>query len=138
MSSQSKRIEDLDLTDVESFSVWQFTNEDSEAGDTIVRPIKQTPVKNLNGRVAATQVRLSNGTRIWALIGNVDTENPRLTEHFLTLSVFRGGEWFTMARYHDSDAAERGPTALARFLGLTVDEVFPISSDSSKLSLGEI
>jgi hypothetical protein len=103
-----------------------------------VRPIKKLPVKNLIGRVAAVSVRLANGSTAWALIGNVDVDNPRLTEHFLTLSILRDGFWFTMARYHDFDAAEHSPDALAKFCDLGLDDVFPISYDISHISLGDL
>ncbi|MGH8018121.1 MAG: hypothetical protein ACREIA_07495 [Opitutaceae bacterium] len=134
--STAKRIEDLTEADLLAASVWQYTNSD-ELGETAVRPIKKLPVKNLTGRVAATRVKLANGSTAWALIGNVDVTNPRLTEHFLTLSILRDGRWFTMARYHDFDAAERGPDALAKFCGLGVNDVFPISYDISQASLGD-
>lgn len=137
MSEHAKKVEEMTAADIEAFPVWQYTNSD-EPGETVVRPIKKTPVKNLNGRLVGTQVRLANGSNAWALIGNVDPSNPRLTQHFLTLSVFRKGKWFTMARYHDFDSEERGPDALAAFLGLQVTEVFPISYDISRFSLGEL
>jgi len=114
-----KRIEELTCPDLEGFPVWEFVNND-ELGETVVRPVKNTPVKTLIGRVVGTQVRLARGASVWATIGNVDASNPRLTQHLLTLSVFRDGRWFTMARYHDFDADERGPEALATFLGLRV------------------
>jgi hypothetical protein len=137
MSDPTKRIEELTVADLEAFPVWQYANSDKR-GETAVRPVKKTPVKNLTGRFAGVQVRLAKGSNVWALIGNVDASNPRLTQHFLTLSVFRNGRWFTMARYHDFDAKERGPDALAAFLGLRVDEVFPISYDISRCSLGDV
>lgn len=52
-----------------------------------------------------------------------------MTEHFLTLSIEHGGRWFSLARYHDFDYADRGPEAMSRFLGLAVEEIFPISFD---------
>jgi hypothetical protein len=50
-------------------------------------------------------------------------------EHLLTLSIEHAGKWFDLARYHDPDYTTRSPEALARFLGLAVDEIFPISFD---------
>ena len=47
----------------------------------------------------------------------------------VTLRIHRDGAWFDLARYFDPDPVERGPEALAHFLGLPVDEVFPISFD---------
>jgi hypothetical protein len=126
----------LNVADLNAYAVWEYANEDEKRGETAVRPVKKTPVKNLAGRLVGTQVRLANGTDVWALIGNVDASNPRLTQHFLTLSVLRNGRWFSMARYHDFDSNERGPQALATFLGLRLDEVFPISYDISRFCVG--
>jgi len=92
---------------------------------------------NLTGKLVGMQVVLANGTPVWALMGNVDASNPRLTAHFRTLSVERGGTWFHLARYHDFDANERGPEQLATFLDLAVDDVFPISYDLLPHSKGD-
>lgn len=137
MNIHTKRIEELTIADLENYSVWQYTNSEERVGETAIRPVKKIPVKNLNARLVGTQVRLANGSHLWALIGNVDPDNPRLTQHFLTLSVFNKGKWFTMARYHDFDSGERGPHALADFLGLAVTDVFPISYDIRRFSLGK-
>jgi hypothetical protein len=116
--------------------VWQYANVDG-ANETLVRPIKRLPVERLTGRVVGTQVRLANGPCIWALLGNIDESNAQLTEHFLTLSVFQDRRWFTLARYHDFDHSENGPDALARFLGLPIDDVFPIAYDIRQFVKGE-
>jgi hypothetical protein len=133
----SKPVEQLTVDDLKAFPVWQYTNADEDIGETVVRPVKRLPVTALNGRVVGAQVTLANGSRRWALLGNVDPNNPRLTQHFLTLSVFDQGRWFTMARYHDFDADERGPEAVAAFLGLPTDAVFPISYDVRPYCRGE-
>jgi hypothetical protein len=136
MSTNTKPIEWLKVADLEANPVWQYTSDD-RTGDTLVRPIKRVPVKSLTGKVIGTQVRFANGRQAWALIGNVDPQNPRLTEHFLTVSIERDGKWFALARYHDFDYADRGPEALARFLGLPIDEVFPISFDLRQYAQGD-
>jgi len=130
-----KHIELLDIADLEANPVWEFANDDA-SGETLVRSVKQIPAKNLDGKLVGTKIRLANGATTWALVGNIDTEKPRLNEHFLTLSIERDGEWFHLARYHDLDFAIRGPEALSRFLGLPVDEVFPISVDVRPYSEG--
>jgi hypothetical protein len=43
----------------------------------------------------------------------------------------------SLARYHDFDYAERGPEALARFLSLPVEEVFPIAFDIRAYAHGD-
>jgi hypothetical protein len=136
MSNHAKRVEDLTVSDLEQYAVWRFLNDD-QIGETMMAPEKKTPVKVLDGCLVGTKVRLSNGGEMWALLGNVDSSDPRSTQHFLTLSVWKGANTFAMARYHDFDAEERGPQALAKFLGLPVDEVFPISYDISQYASGK-
>lgn len=135
MTRNTKPVDKLQVDDLRAFPVWQYVS--PESGDeTYVRAVSRTPVANLTGKVVGTLVLLASGTRVWALIGNIDPQNPRMTEHFLTLSVVRGGRWFGLARYHDFDFAERGPDALARFLELPVDAVFPISYDIRGVARG--
>lgn len=111
--------------------MWQYINDDRD-GETSVRPAKKIPVTNLTGKLIGTTVQLANGDRVWALISNVDFDNPRLTEHFLTVSLHRNGKWFHLSRYHDLDYPMNGPTGLAKFLGLEVNQIFPISYDVSR------
>lgn len=130
-----KCVESLRISDLEAHPVWQYTNSD-EAGETAVRPIKRIPVTSLTGKIVGTQVRLANGNLVWGLIGNVDAGNPRLTEHFLTLSIERNGKWFTLSRYHDFDYVDYGPEVLARFLELDIDNIFPITYDITHYAKG--
>ena len=136
MSDKPKLIQSLTVADLAADPVWQFTNRD-RAGEMLVRAVKKIPVKSLTGKVIGAQVRLANGTQTWALIGNIDTGNRRLTEHFLTLSIERAGTWFALARYHDFDYMDRGPEALSDFLGLPVDQIFPISFDVQPYAQGD-
>jgi hypothetical protein len=131
-----KPIESLTVADLAADPIWEYTNRDGP-GETFVRAIKKTPVQTLRGRVIGTQVRLANGTQVWALIGNIEVKNPRLTEHFLTLSVEHAGKWFDLARYHDYDYSDRGPEALSRFLGLKIDDVFPLQFDVRRHAHGD-
>jgi hypothetical protein len=97
MIENVKQVDTLQVADLQAHPVWQYTNR--EGGDeTFVRPVKRVPIANLSGKVVGTQVMLANGRRAWALIGNVDPTNARLTEHFITLSVERDGQWFTLSR----------------------------------------
>jgi hypothetical protein len=137
MIENVKPIESLRVLDIQFHPVWEYA--DGEGGDeTYVRPVGPLPATNLTGKIVGTQVTLANGRYVWALIGNVDASSARLTEHFVTLSVLHGDRWFTLARYHDFDYAERGPEALANFLALSVDEVFPIAYDIQQYATGEI
>ena len=136
MIEHLKQIELLTAADLLAHPVWQYTNRDG-SGETFVRAVKQLPVKNLTGKVVGTQVRLANSKQVWGLLGSLDPSNPKLTEHFITLSIERDGDWFSLARYHDFDYADRGPDALARFLDLSVDEVFPICFDIRRFAQGD-
>ena len=135
MNKEIKFIEDIQPLDIMNNPVWQYLNSD-RIGETAVYPIKKLPVARLTGRLVGTVVRLANGQQRWALIGNVDPNNARLTQHFLTLSIEDNGKWFVLARYHDINYFNHGPEALARFLDLQIDEVFPISYDIARFCKG--
>ena len=137
MMVRSKDVSALTAADFEEFPVWEFTNTDEDRGETIVRPVENMPVDSMGGRLIGTKVRLANGSQAWALLGNMDLLNLRLNQHFLTISIWRSGRWFLMARYHDFDVAQRGPEELARFLELDVDDVFPIFYDISRICSGQ-
>jgi hypothetical protein len=116
--------------------VWEFVNDD-QPDETYVRPVREVPVESLASRIAATEVVLHNGRRVWAVLGNVDLTAPRLNRHFLTLSLYIDNAWFHLARYHDFDVEERGPAALASRLGMPLSEVFPIQYDLSQVAVGD-
>jgi hypothetical protein len=73
---------------------------------------------------------------VLGLFGNLDVRNGKLTEHFLTFSIFHDDTWCGLSRYHDFDYLEHGPSAMAHFLKLDIDEVFPIYFDIRRFSLG--
>jgi hypothetical protein len=137
MNRHIKNVEDLSIRDLESFPVWEFLNMDDQFGEMAVRPVKKIPTESLGGRLVGTRVRLSNGSDLWAIISNVDADDPRSTRHFLTISLFHEGKLFHLARYHDFWALDHGPKALAAFLRLPVRDVFPISYDLSRFALGD-
>jgi hypothetical protein len=136
MTNVAKPVGSLQISDCAAYPLWEYMNDDG-VDETLVSPVNAISTDNLQGKLVSTQVYLKNGDRVWALLGNVDARNLRRTEHFLTPSLHKNGQWFTLARYHDLDYAERGPNALARFLALPVDEVFPISYDISGYVKGD-
>jgi hypothetical protein len=131
MIENIKPVESLTVADLKAYPVWEYLNDD-EIGETMARPIEKLPVETLDNRLVGTQVRLANGLDVWGLIANFDVKHPRFTQHFLTLSIERGGKWFYLARYQDIDFASWSPEALARFLGLGVDDIFPITADARR------
>ena len=132
-----KSVDSLRIDDLRRHPVWQYTNR-AGRDETYVRPAIRVPADSLDNQVVGTQVVLANGSSVWALIGNVESKNARLTEHFLKLSVEREGRWFVLARYHDSNYAVHGPEVLAEFLGLPIDQVFPIAYDIRPYVQGDV
>jgi hypothetical protein len=134
-----KAVHELVPSDLASHRVWEFAD-DMEAelpDETYMRPVDELPVDSLSGRLASAHLTLANGHRLLALLGNIDLADPVTTEHFLTITVFyRSGERFDLARYHDVDYERRGPAALAAFLGLPLEAVFPIRYDVSDIASG--
>ena len=133
---QVKPVHLLQVSDLQANPVWQFVGNDLP-NETYVRPVTRIPVGKLMGKIVGTQVLLANGARVWALIANIQPDNPRFTEHFVNLSFERNSQWFHLARYHDFDYVEHGPGALAEFLGLRVEDVFPVSYDIRPYASGD-
>ena len=136
MIENIKPAESLTVADFEAHPVWEFLNED-EIGETMARPVEKLPVETLDNRVIGAQVRLANRSRVWASFGNFDVTNPRATQHFLDISIDRSGEWFHLARYFDVGFSAHSPEELARFLGLHIDDVFPITVDVRRYVQGD-
>lgn len=101
MTENIKSIDFLTVLDYQAHPVWEFLNDD-ELGEMMMQPV-ELPVDSLDNRVVGDQVRLANGSRVWARFGNFDVANPRATQHFLSIVIERNGEWFPLARYFDSD-----------------------------------
>jgi hypothetical protein len=137
MTQTPRPIESLSVEDTKANPVWEFVDDEEGRDESWVRPAENPPFKDLNRRVAAAIVQFANGSSAWALIGNIDTCNPRYTEHFLTLSIEREGSWFNLARYFDHDYQKRGPAALATFLQSQVDDIFPIRFDLRHCAIGD-
>lgn len=70
------------------------------------------------------------------MLFKVDLTDSRKTEHLVQLRIEHNGAWFWLARYWDIDADRNGPDALAQFLGVSVDEVFPIHYDLTGIATG--
>lgn len=132
-----KDVSQLTPSDFRDHPVWRFTRSDTPS-ETAVVPVKRLPARSVAAAIVGCEVEFASGKRAMAFFGNLAPENPRLTEHFLTLSVFRDdGAVFHMARYNDYDAGERGPKALAKFLKMKEAEVFPIAWDVRPLVSGD-
>jgi hypothetical protein len=134
-ANNAKPLSQLHVEGLQLFPVWQFEHGTGD-DEPYLSPVSAIPVADLSNRIVGTQVTLRNGELCWAILGNVCLSLKRATEQFLTLSIERRGKWFDLARYHDADYPRRGPAQLASFLGMTVEDVFPITYDISQLASG--
>jgi len=120
--------------------VWEFDLDEEnyapEQDEAWVCPVCTLPVSSLENRVVVTQVMLANGESAVAVLSNVDLDDPRATREFITISVEKGRAWFHLARYFDAEYKNYGPEELANFIGLSVEEVFPIRYDISDVAMG--
>lgn len=136
MSANRKLTEDLTAGDLRAHPVWEYVMDDPDALETVVQPVADLPVRDLGGRLVGIQVRLRNGDRHWAICSNISLGSPIATRHFLCLWIEKDGQWFSLARYHDSDFERRSPAKLGEFLGLAPEDVFPIEYDISDIAVG--
>src|SRR5262245_15366007 len=102
MSSSTHPVDSLQPKDLVRHPVWEFVSTD-EPEETHVHPVAELPTDSLENRIVGAKVQLSNGSRVWALLGNIDVNDARRTRHFLTVSMLVRDEWFHLARYHDVD-----------------------------------
>jgi hypothetical protein len=131
-----KRVEDLTISDLEAHAVWEYLD-DMRTREVMVRP-EEARSASLQNKIVGTQVQLACGRLVWALIGNANTQDSKLNELFIGLSLERDGKWFHLARYFDVDYATHGPNELAEFLDLNVNDVFPIQYDIKQWATGNV
>jgi hypothetical protein len=138
MPNLSMVIDRLGVDDISKHPVWEYKNHDAiNRSDRRVHPIANLPVKSLDGCLVGVQIRLKNGATRWAVLSNITLTNPKRTKHFLAVWIENNGKWFELARYFDVDYKRRGPRQLAAFLGLSVEEVFPMSYDITGIAQGD-
>jgi hypothetical protein len=133
-----KPADQLSQADFTQHRIWGFVDEMEEdlPDETYMRPVAELPVASLGSRVVGAQLILTNGQQVFGMIGNIELADPVSTEHFLTITIFHHGERFDLARYHDVDYEQRSASALANFLGLPQNSVFPIHFDISDVAIG--
>lgn len=135
-----KAFSDITPKDLRRHAVWQFANDvESSTGDeTFLRPYEDLPIDDFGNRIVGTIATLANGDHVWITLQNIDLQSPYKTEHFVAITMFnRAGEAFPLARYHDIAHDTYGPDKLAAFMGLSVDDIFPIAYDISDVAIGD-
>lgn len=133
MSDYLKKTDDISVDDFAISPIWEYLNWE----DNQVQPVHALPVESLLNRIVGVEVQLKNGERTWAALSRISLNNARRTQEFLVAWFEREGEWFELARYHDVDYDRRGPYQLASFLGLPIDDVFPIEYDITAVAIGD-
>ncbi len=136
MGAELKRVDLLTTADFKRFPVWTYVPETRTRDETWMRPVRKLPVSDFDNKLVGARVRFSNGRRVWAMIGNVDVNDPSKTEQFLGLSFRIGRSWFHLARYHDIDYNSQGPKALAAALNMRTSDIFPITYDLRPFARG--
>jgi hypothetical protein len=134
-TNESKLFTLIEIPDLERHPVWESILDD-EADELSVFPVRDLPVADLEGRFVGTRVQFANGDLHWAMLFYLHANDSRKTEQFLSVRIERNGKWFDLARYWDVDYERSGPEALARFLGLPLEEIFPIRYDVREYSMG--
>jgi hypothetical protein len=135
MTLPVKNMEKLTPEDFAAYPVWEFALDLEEVDDLAMRPVTTLPVRDLGNRTVGTQVSLANGSKLWAGLGNIFLESPRRTKQALVASFYIGGEWIPLSR--EMNVEMYGPEALARRLGLKVEDMFPIAYDVSASCVGD-
>ncbi len=135
MTELLKEMADIVPTDFQISPIWEYALDREVEGESLVRPVLELPARTLDLRFVGTPVRLANDRILPAMVANVTANDPYRTRQFISLSLYKS-EWFGLARYHDVDIDQNGPAALAEFLGLAIEDVFPVSYDLRACCIG--
>lgn len=136
---KARQLFEVPVCELLRHAIWEFDLAHEGMGEqdeSWVIPVEELPVSSLLNRVVAAYVVLANAMRVPSVLSNVSLDSARATEQFVCLSVARDERWFHLARYFDVDYVSKGPEALAQFLSMPIDEVFPISYDLVGIVVG--
>jgi len=138
MALRAKPVSELTEANLRRNPVWEFDlgGEGAEGQDeTWVRPVKRLPVRAMGNRCIGTPLRLANGTTVFGLLGNISLTHLRKTRQFILITFFVGNRKFFFS-HADYPILRTGAAALCKFLGLSENEVFPITYDLTGLAVG--
>jgi hypothetical protein len=124
----------LTIQDFKEFPVWEFTAGHEHIGpdgELVVIPVRDFPVSSLEGRFIGTEVKLANGCLLMAALLGI---NLAKAEPISGMVVYRANETFMFRR---TAPKVSGPEQLAKFLGLRLEDVFPIRYDISQFAIGD-
>jgi hypothetical protein len=121
----------LDESELIRNSLWRYVPARDD-GQLRVRPIQRSRVGMFQGVLISGKVSFSGGLSFWGMLDGISLDSPRFSFHNKVLRLMlHNCEWFELAKYNDPEAikASRGPAVLSEKLGLSLNEIFPISFD---------
>jgi hypothetical protein len=134
----AKPIDDVTNGELISFPVWEFAiDQEQSLDETAIQPVLKLPVSQGVGILFCTQVRLASGETQWAMLGNLDPQDADQTARCLTISFLKAEKRFHLAQPVDFHYETHGPRALCDFLGMKLDDVFPIRYDVHSVCQGD-
>ena len=131
-------IDELNIKELQEHPVWEFSNDELCGSELSIIPITVYPISSMNGRVIGTKLKLSGGISVWGILGNIDLNDSFLNSHFLSVSLFAGGKWLPVPRYHDIGKDEFSEEEIAKLVGSKAGAIFPISYDIGQYCIGDI
>ncbi|MHB1457633.1 MAG: hypothetical protein ACYC0V_12035 [Armatimonadota bacterium] len=137
---KARPIPEIPIDELLQYGVWTFDMDEEsytpEQDESWVVPVTHLPIDDFNNCIVVTNLRLANNQTVTGMMDNIDLDSIEKTEVFIGVSIAKDGEWFHLARYFDVEYDRYGPERLAEFLGLSIDEVFPVSYDIGSLAVG--
>jgi len=138
MGGLKKDVGDLTPEDSDISPVWEFdlANEEENESECVMKPVMALPVDGLMERGVGTKVRLANGAEYWAMLFNNSLNDPDRTRRDIDINLYIDGKSHPVARPGSFGADTIGPEALARRLGLALDQIFPTAYDIGNCCVG--
>ncbi len=132
-----KQAGELRPADFALHPVWEFAPEDQGIDECSMIPVIDLPVDNLDQRCIGTQVRLADSSTVWVVFFDLW---PSTLEGTVKSQKFRffSGEKFCDWPKDEFQPETANSSALAKFLGRAVDDVFPFTYDVSDLVNGDV
>lgn len=128
---------DLRAADFISHPVWEYAPEGPDHDECDMLPVAALPVENLDQRCLGIQVRLADGSLVWAIMRDLWPNNLAGTiesQSFTFLDGQHACDW----PIHSGVPGSVDSAGLANFLGRTAEAVFPFSYDASQYVNGDL
>jgi hypothetical protein len=130
----AKAASTLTLEDALAHPVWRYKEEEAllpGEDESWVEPVDVDTVADAYGHFFVTSAKLANGTSETVLVGSTEPLDPQYNEQVQFFVFFRPGQ---QIRWHP---IEQPGVALAQFLGLEPQHVFPFKFDIRRYLVGD-